>query len=153
MKPKHVHMLWFIFYFQMKAFQKSIHIFWFHLIWKAPLVVWCYCFFFMPPPLGAGCITFSGCLSVRPSVRSLKYPLLTCTWVRRSTLPTMTILRHVRPSICPSIRRGFWAFAREHMEGMAWNFTCWCILTLSRTVKFSSWPWSVDFYIFGTILT
>ena len=29
--------------------------------------------FFMPPPLGAGGIMFSGCPSVRPSVRSLKY--------------------------------------------------------------------------------
>ena len=40
-------------------------------------------------------------LSVRPSVRSLKYPLLTCTWVRRSTRPTVTVLRHVRPSVRP----------------------------------------------------
>ena len=60
----------------------------------------------MPPPLGDGGIMFSGCLSVRPSVRpsvwSLKCPLLTCTWVRWSTQPTVTILRHVRPSVCPS---------------------------------------------------
>ena len=42
--------------------------------------------------------------SVRPSVRSLKYPLLTCTWVRWSTRPTVTVLRHVRPSVCPSVR-------------------------------------------------
>ena len=42
--------------------------------------------------------------SVRPSVRRLKYPLLTCTWVRWSTRPTVTILRHVRPSVCPSVR-------------------------------------------------
>ena len=64
--------------------------------------------FFMPPPLGAGGIMFSGCPSVRPSVRSLKYPLLTCTWVRWSTRPTVTVLRHVRPSVrpsvCPSVR-------------------------------------------------
>ena len=64
--------------------------------------------FFMPPPLGAGGIMFSGCpsvrLSVRPSVRSLKYPLLTCTWVRWSTRPTVTVLRHVRPSVRPSVR-------------------------------------------------
>ena len=62
----------------------------------------------MPPPLGAGGIMFSGCPSVRPSVRSLKYLLLTCTWVRWSTWPTVTILRHVRlsvrPSVCPSVR-------------------------------------------------
>ena len=43
-------------------------------------------------------------LSVRPSVRSLKYPLLTCTWVRWSTRPTVTVLRHVRPSVRPSVR-------------------------------------------------
>ena len=53
--------------------------------------------FFMPPPLGAGGIMFSGCPSVCPSVRSLKYPLLTCTWVRWSTRPTVTVLRLVRP--------------------------------------------------------
>ena len=63
---------------------------------------------FMPPPLGAGGIMFSGCPSVcpsvRPSVRSLKYPLLTCTWVRWSTRPTVTVLRHVRPSVRLSVR-------------------------------------------------
>ena len=79
-------------------------------------------------------------LSVRPSVRSLKYPLLTCTWVRWSTRPMVTVLRHVRPSVCPSVRpsvrRGFRAFAGERMEGLAWNFTCWCILTIFRTDKF-----------------
>ena len=67
---------------------------------------------FMPPPLGAGGIMFSGCPSVRPSVcpsvrpsvRRLKYPLLTCTWVRWSTRPTVTVLQHVRPSVRPSVR-------------------------------------------------
>ena len=43
------------------------------------------------------------CPSVRLSVRSLKYPLLTCTWVRWSTRPTVTVLRHVRLSVCPSV--------------------------------------------------
>ena len=58
----------------------------------------------MPPPLGAGGIMFSGCPSVRLSVRSLKYPILTCTWVRWSTRPTVTALLHVRLSVCPSVR-------------------------------------------------
>ena len=53
--------------------------------------------FIMPQPLGAGGIMFSGC----PSVRSLKYPLLTCKWVRWSTRPIVTV---IRPSICPSVR-------------------------------------------------
>ena len=68
--------------------------------------------------------------SIRPSVRSLKYPLLTCTWVCWSTRPTVTILRHVRPSV----RRGFQAFAGECMKGLAWNLSCWCILTTFRIV-------------------
>ena len=89
--------------------------------------------FFMPPPLGTGGIMFSGCPSVLPSVRSLKYPLLTCTWVRLSTPPTVTVLRHVRPCVHPSVQRSFRAFAGERMEEMAWNFACWCILTTSRT--------------------
>ena len=149
--------------------------------------------FLMPPHLGAGGIMFSGCPSVRPSIWSLKYPLLTCTWVRWSTRPTVTVLRHVRPSVrpstvCPSVRPerfpgicrrmhggiglkfymliyldhlqnrlvygrglliflvlalfwlsetgqiwGFRAFPGEHMEGMAWNFAHWCILTTFRT--------------------
>ena len=135
---------------------------------------------------------FSGCPSVRPSVRSLKYPLLTCTWVRWFTRPTVTVLRHVRPSVCPSVRlerfpglcrrmhggislkfymlmyldhlqnwlvygRGLWiflilalfwlsetgqiwgfqAYPGERMEGMAWNFACWWILTTFRT----DWFW------------
>ena len=127
-------------------------------------------------------------LSVRPSVRSLKYPLLTCTWVRCSTQPTVTVFTacpSVRPSIsmglwywelmsrpdpavlpvgtlhslewfwvsrrifiyshhntyvfslrCPSVRpsvwRGFRAFAGECIEGLAWNFTCWCTFTIFR---------------------
>ena len=67
----------------------------------------------MPPPLGAGGIMFSGCPSVRPSVRSLKYPLLTCTWVRWSTRPTVTVLRHVRP-VRPSV-------PPERFPGICWR--------------------------------
>ena len=36
-------------------------------------------------------------LSVHPT-ESLKYPLSTCTWVCWSIRPTVTVLRHVRPS-------------------------------------------------------
>ena len=37
--------------------------------------------------------------SICPSVRSLKYPLLTCTWVPWSTQPTVTVLRLVPRSV------------------------------------------------------
>ena len=90
--------------------------------------------FFMPPPLGAGGIMFSGCPSVRPSVRSLKYPLLTCTLVHWSTRPTVTVLRHVCPSVCPSVRlKRFPGICRWMHGGIGLNFTCWCILTIFRT--------------------
>ena len=130
-------------------------------------------------------------LSVRPSVRpseawnTLFWPF---TWVSWSTRPTVTVLRHVRPSVRPSVRPerfpgicrrmhggislkfnmlmyldhlqnrvvyghgllifpilalfwlsetgqiwGFRAFLGERMEGMAWHFARWCILTTFRT--------------------
>ena len=28
---------------------------------------------------------------------------------------------------------GFWAFPVERIEGMVWNFACWCILTIFRS--------------------
>ena len=46
---------------------------------------------------------------------------------------------------------GFRAFPGERMEGIGWNFACWCILTTPRTV--SLWLRSVDFSNFCTILT
>ena len=149
----------------------------------------------MPPPLGAEGIMFSGCPSVRPSVRpkaeipsfdlymgplvhpTNRYRFTACPSVRPS----------VRPSACPSVRAsrfpgicrrmhgrislkfymllyldhlqnwlvyghglmiflilalfllsetgqiwGFRAFPGDRMEGMAWNFACWCILTTFR---------------------
>ena len=33
-------------------------------------------------------------------------------------------------SVRPSIWRGFRAFAGECIEGLAWNFTCWCTFTI-----------------------
>ena len=49
-------------------------------------------------------------LSVRPSVRSPKYPLSNCTWVRWSIRPTVTILRHLRLSgeVSGICRRTHW---------------------------------------------
>ena len=49
-------------------------------------------------------------LPIRPSVRSPKYmyPLYTCTWVRWSIRPTVTVLRHFRPSVRPEMFPGIW---------------------------------------------
>ena len=78
----------------------------------------------MPLPLGAGGIMFSGCPSVRPSVRlsvrpKPEIPSFDLYLVRWSTRPTVTVLRHVRPSVRPSVRSGFRAIAEECIEGMA----------------------------------
>ena len=49
---------------------------------------------------------------------------------------------------------GFRAFAGERMEGITWNFTCWCILSSWPSSELISlWPRSVDFSNFGAILT
>ena len=96
----------------------------------------------MPPPLAAGGIMFSGC----PSVRSLKYPLLTCTWVHWSTRPTVTVLRHVRPSgeISGHLPENAW---RE------WPEILHADVSWPSSELISLWPRSVDFSNFGTILT
>ena len=45
---------------------------------------------------------------------------------------SVIVLQHVCLSVCRSVRRDFRAFAGERVEGMAWNFKCWCILTIFR---------------------
>ena len=79
--------------------------------------------------------------SVRPSVRPKpeipSFDMYMGPLVHPTNRNRFTACPSVRPSVRlsvrPSVRRGFWAFAGECMEGMAWNFTCWCILTIFRT--------------------
>ena len=93
---------------------------------------------------------FSGCPSVRPSVRSPKYPLSTCTWVRWSIRPTVTVLRHVRLSVRPS------GEVSGHLPENAWREwpeilhadVSWPPSELIRL-----WSWSVHFPPFGATLT
>ena len=90
---------------------------------------------------------FSGCPSVRPSVRSLKYPLLTCTWVRWSTRPTVTVLRHVRPSVPLSVRLS--GEVSGHLPENAWRDWPEILhadVSWPSSELISLWPWSVDFY-------
>ena len=104
---------------------------------------------FMPAPLGAGGIMFSGCPSVRPSEawNTLFWPVHRSVGPPDQPLPFYGM--SVRPSVCPSVRlsvrpsvrRGFLAFAGDCIEGLAWNFTCWCILTIFRTDKFMVTVW------------
>ena len=66
-------------------------------------------------------------LSVLPSVRSLKYPLSTCTWVRLSIRPTVTVLRHVLPSVRPETFQGI---CRRTHGGNGLNF--WMLMYLDH---------------------
>ena len=143
---------------------------------------------FMPPPLGAGGIMFSGCPSVRPKAKIPSFDLYMGPLVHPTNRYRFTACPSVRPSVCPSVRPerfpgiyrrmhggislkfcmlmyldhpqnwlvyghglliflilalfwlsetgqiwGFRAFTGECMEGMAWNFARWCILTTFRT--------------------
>ena len=99
-----------------------------------------YVIFVMPPPLGAGGNMFSGCPSVRPSVRPSE-AWNTLFWPVHGSVgppdqPWPFYGMSVCPSVRPSVQRGFRAFAWEPMEGIAWNSPCWCILTIFRTDKF-----------------
>ena len=83
------------------------------------------------------------CPFVHPSVRSLKLPLSTCTWVRWSIRPFVTVFRHVRPSVCPS------GEVSGHLLENAWRE--WSeILHVNVSWKPSElvrpWSWSVDFF-------
>ena len=121
--------------------------------------------FVMPPPLGTGCIMFSGCPSVRPKPEIPSFDLYmgplvhptnrnrftACPSVRPSVCPSV---RSVRPSVRPSIWRGFRAL-RDCMEN-AWRDLpeilhadeCW-----PSSELIILWSWSVDSFNFGTILT
>ena len=79
--------------------------------------------FIMPPPLGAGDIMFSGCPSVRPKPEIPSFDLYMGPLVHPTNRNRFTACPSVRLSVRPSVRRGFRAFARERMEGMARNFT------------------------------
>ena len=100
-------------------------------------------FIVMPPPLGAGGIMFSGCPSVRPAGESWNNLFSqVCAWVRCSIRPTVTVLRHVRPSVRPSgevsgpLPENAW---REWSEILHVDVS-WALSELIRL-----WSWSVDF--------
>ena len=72
-------------------------------------------------------------LSVRPSVRPKPEIPSFDLYMGPLVHPTNRNRFTACPSVSPSVRRGFRAFAGERMEGMARNLTCWCILTIFRT--------------------
>ena len=65
-------------------------------------------YFVMPPPLGAGGIMFSGCPSVRPSVRPKpeipSFDLHMGPLVHPTNRNRFTACPSVRPYVCPSVR-------------------------------------------------
>ena len=87
--------------------------------------------FVMPPPLGAGGIMFSGCPSVRPSIRPSEAWNNLFSPVHGSVGPSQILGLFWLSETCQIWV--FWAFPGERMEGMAWNVACGCIVTTCRT--------------------
>ena len=127
------------------------------------LYLWCVSYFalyfhftiFMPPPLLRRRRHYVFGLSIRPSVRPKpEIPLLTCTWVRWSTRPTVTVLWHIRPSVRPSV----WTSVHPsgevsgHLPENAWREWPEILhadVSWPSSELISLWPRSVDFSYFG----
>ena len=109
---------------------------------------------FMPPPLGAGGIMFSGCPSVRPSVRPTEAWNNLFSPVHGSVGPSdqpwpfcsMSVRLSVRPSgeVSGHLPENAW---REWSEILHVDVS-WAPPELIRL-----WSWSVDFPPFGVTLT
>ena len=103
----------------------------------------------------------------RRQERRSKYEVQLASWQLRSNTPKTSVHPPVCPkpeipsfhlcmgpsvhptnydrfAACPSVRRGFQAFAGEHMEGMAWNLACWCILTTFSQMTIYGFSWWVS---------
>ena len=74
--------------------------------------------FIMPPPLGAGGIMFSGCPSVRPKPEIPSFDLYMGPLVHPTNRNRFTAC----PSVRPSVRRGFRAFAGKIHGGNGLKF-------------------------------
>ena len=117
-------------------------------------VGWPAVWFVMPPPLGAGGIMFSGCPSVRPSVRPKpeipSFDLYIGPLVHPTNRSRFTACPSVRPSVSPS------GEVSGHLPENAWRE--WPEISHADISRPSSelislWPWSVDLSNFCTILT
>ena len=92
---------------------------------------------------------FSDCPSIHPSVRlsfhlseawNPSFDLYMGPLVHPTNRDRFTACPSVHPSVCPSVWRGFWAFAGERsMEGMAWNFFVICYLPIFSCDQAAIW--------------
>ena len=105
------------------------------------------CPLFMPPPLGAGGMMFSGCPSVRPfeAWNTLFRPVHGSVGPHYQTWPFYGM------SVRPSVRRGFRAFVGEHMEG--WPEILHADVYWPPSELIRLWSQSVDFPPFDATLT
>ena len=116
----------------------------------------------MPPPLGAGGIMFSGCPSVRPSVRPMpeipSFDLYMGPLVHPTNRNRFTACPSVRPSVCPSVRLSVRPSGEVsgHLPENTWRDwpeILYADVSWPSSELISLWLWSVDFSNFGTILT
>ena len=110
--------------------------------------------FVMPPPLGAGGIMFSGCPSVRPSLRPKpeipSFDLYMGPLVHPTNRNRFTACPSVRSSVFPSVRQERFSGICRITHGGNGLKLLHADVSWPLTEMISLWPWSVDF---GTILT
>ena len=104
----------------------------------------------MPPPLGAGGIMFSGCPSVRPSVRPKPEIRSYDLYMGPLVHPT----NRNRLTACPSVRPSGEVFGHlPENSWKEWPKILHADVSWPPTELISLWPRSVDFSNFGAILT
>ena len=113
---------------------------------------------FMPPPLGAGGIMFSGCPSIGPSVRPK--PEIPSFDLHMGPLvhPTNHNRFTACPSVCPSVRLSVRPSGEVsgHLPENAWREWPEILhadVSWPSSELISLWPRFVDFSNFGAILT
>ena len=119
---------------------------------------------FMPPPLGAGGIMFSGCPSVRPKPEIPSFDLYMGPLVHPTNRNRFAACPSVRPERFPGIcqrRHGgnglkfYMLMCLDHLQKAwrEWPEILHADVSWPSSELICLWPWSVDFSNFGTILT
>ena len=122
--------------------------------WMETFAVFIQISFFIPPPLGAGGIMFSGCPSVRPKPEIPSFDMYMGPLVHPTNRNRFTACPSVRPSVRLSVRPS--GEVSGHLPENVWREWPEILhadVSWPSSELISLWPRSVDFCNFGAILT